>query len=78
MKSPRLRSLPQKYSPKSILRDISVFYLAGPLLFPHCYLQNYHVPFCPFVFLREKDKNPYNIQHFIGKLPEAFINKATI
>ena len=22
--------------------------------------------------------NPYNIQHFIGKLPEAFINKATI
>ena len=22
--------------------------------------------------------NPYNIQHFIDKLPEAFINKATI
>ena len=26
MKSPRLRSLPQKYSPKSILRDITTYF----------------------------------------------------
>lgn len=34
----------------------SVFYLADTLLFPHCHLQSYYVSFCPFVFLREKDK----------------------